>query len=834
MTPPANLSERNASPPGEVVPRAWANAVKARLCDGESVLAHFETDLDAELRYASGLVVLTDRRVLAACARAGGEIEWRFFDLDARFRLVRQDHSGIGTLSLFDARRRIFAWRYTLGRDTAAGRLIDAFESLTFRRRPDASAAARGASAFSGVLDSPSSEPDPDSDPEIQTPPSTWGLFRLWRFACPYRARLFAGFLLSLASTGATLVPPYLTMPLMDEVLIPYQNGNPIDSARAAFYLVGLFGAALVAWILGWARTYCLAWVSERIGADLRIGTYEHLLALSQEYFGGKRTGDLIARIGSETDRINVFISLHFLDFATDVLMIAMTTCILVSIDAQLALVTLLPLPVIAWMIHTVREKLRLGFERVDRIWAEITNVLADTIPGIRVVKAFAQEAREAERFRAANRRNLEGNDKVNQVWSLFGPTVTFLTEIGILVVWAFGIWRISKDEITVGVLTAFIAYIGRFYTRLDSMSRIVSVTQKAAAGAKRIFDILDHVSKVPEPENPVHLEKIDGRIELSDAGFRYGTRNVIRHLNLSIEPGEMIGLVGHSGSGKSTLINLICRFYDVAEGAVKIGSVDIRDMSSDYLMSIVSFVFQDVFLFKQSIASNILIGNPQATRDDVVAAAKAAQCHEFIERLPQGYDTVIGTRNIHLSGGQRQRIVIARAMLKNAPIIVLDEATAFADPENEQKIQLAFEKLMQNKTVIIIAHRLSTVRGADKIVVVDRGRVVEEGRHDELVAADGAYRRMWEQYTSAMSWRLTGDGEGDDVSRATRAPGVEMAADAAKDSRPEAGNDKGEGCVPCAGMAADAAKDSRPEAGNDKREACEGDRGDGEVVRHV
>jgi ATP-binding cassette subfamily B protein len=218
---------------------------------------------------------------------------------------------------------------------------------------------------------------------------------------------------------------------------------------------------------------------------------------------------------------------------------------------------------------------------------------------------------------------------------------------------------------------------------------------------------------------------------------------------------GQVTALVGPSGSGKSTLAHLIPRFYEAGEGAVKIGGVDIRNMSSEYLMSVVSFVFQDVFLFKQSIMDNILIGNKNAAREEVIAAARAAQCHDFAEKLPNGYDTVIGTKNIHLSGGERQRIVIARAILKNAPIIVLDEATAFADPENEQKIQRAFEELIKNKTVIIIAHRLSTVRGADKIVVIDKGRLAEEGTHDSLVKAGGRYSRMWEHYTGAMKWGI-------------------------------------------------------------------------------
>jgi ATP-binding cassette subfamily B protein len=234
------------------------------------------------------------------------------------------------------------------------------------------------------------------------------------------------------------------------------------------------------------------------------------------------------------------------------------------------------------------------------------------------------------------------------------------------------------------------------------------------------------------------------------------GESTALQDVSFTARQGAVTALVGPSGSGKSTLAHLIPRFYEVKEGAVKIGGVDVRDMTSDYLMSIVGFVFQDVFLFKQSIMDNLLIGNKNASREEAIAAAKAAQCHEFVEGLPDGYDTVIGTKNIHLSGGERQRLVIARAILKNAPIIVLDEATAFADPENEQKIQKAFEALMKDKTVIIIAHRLSTVRGADKIVVIDKGQVAEEGTHDALAHSSGRYSRMWERYTGSMNWSLS------------------------------------------------------------------------------
>jgi ATP-binding cassette subfamily B protein len=570
-------------------------------------------------------------------------------------------------------------------------------------------------------------------------------LFKLWRFARPYRGQLLLGFVLTLASTAATLVPPYLTMPLMDDVLIPYQNGKNIEPETVSWYLLALLGSAIVAWGLGWVKTYILALVSERIGADLRTSTYQHLLKLSLEYFGGRRTGDLIARIGSETDRINVFLSLHLLDFATDVLMILMTAVILFSINPTLALVTLLPLPFIGWLIHVVRERLRTGFEKIDRVWSEVTNVLTDTIPGIRVVKAFAQEDREAQRFLDANKHNLAVNDRLNRVWSLFSPTVTLMTEVGLLVVWGFGIWLVSKDQITVGVLTAFLAYIGRFYTRLDGMSRIVSSTQKAASGAKRIFEILDHVSSVPEPVNPVELSKVEGRITLTDASFRYGNRTVIKHLNLDIKPGEMIGLVGHSGSGKSTLVNLMCRFYDLSEGSIALDGVDIRQLKvADYRRHI-GLVLQEPFLFFGTIADNIAYGMPDATREQVVAAARAAHAHEFILRMPQGYDSLVGERGQGLSGGERQRISIARALLINPRILILDEATSAVDTETEKEIQNALDNLVRGRTTIAIAHRLSTLRKADRLVVMDKGLIVEEGTHDVLIESQGAYWRLYE-----------------------------------------------------------------------------------------
>ncbi len=704
-------------------------------------MAWVDLDLDACLCFSPGWLVLTNVRLLASTPDGD---DWQAWSLSPELSLRQHDHAGVGALELFGANERLAVWRYTLSRNVSALRLVDLFATCRDRGELHSAATDNVCPDCKAPLEADAEE-CPYCSRELQTPPSTWTLLRLWRFAHPYRLQLLAGFVLTLLSMAATLVPPYLTMPLMDNILIPFQNGKPIDVSLATRYLSGLLGAAVVAWGLGWAKTYILALVSERIGADLRTTTYEHLLKLSLEYFGGKRTGDLMARIGSESDRICVFLSLHLLDFATDVLMICMTSAILFSINPWLALVTLLPLPFIAWMIHIVRDRLRTGFEKIDRVWSEVTNVLADTIPGIRVVKAFAQERREAERFREANRHNLAVNDRLNKTWSLFSPTVSLLTETGLLVVWAFGIWLVSRSEITVGVLTAFLAYIGRFYTRLDSMSRIVSVTQKAAAGAKRIFDILDHVSSVPEVAHPVRLNDVRGGIELREVGFRYGNRAVARGVNLAIRPGEMVGLVGHSGSGKSTLVNLICRFYDVSEGAILLDGVDIRQLAIADFRRNIGLVLQEPFLFFGTVADNIAYGKPGASREEIVAAARAAHAHEFILRLPQGYDSLVGERGQGLSGGERQRISIARALLIDPKILILDEATSSVDTETEKEIQKALDNLVRGRTTIAIAHRLSTLRQADRLVVLDRGQVVEVGPHDELMALQGAYYRLYQ-----------------------------------------------------------------------------------------
>lgn len=725
--------------------------LQALLAPQENVQEALVVDLSHDLRFSPSSLVLTDTRLLALDGTTSAP-DAQSWPLRPDLQLRMSDHAGVGTLELHDGQQRLALWRFTLQHQAQALRLQLRFAALCAALGTDQWHAVRTPTPTPCCPDCGQTLP-PDSDEcpacarQPQEKSSTWVLLRVGRFARPYKGQLLLGLMLTLLGTAATLVPPYLTMPILDDILIPYQNNRQaIDPQLVALYLGGLLASAILAWGLGWARTWVMAKVSERIGADMRTTVYAHMLNQSLEYFGSKRTGDLMSRIGSDTDRINMFLSLHALDFITDVVMMVMTAAILISINPWLALVTLVPLPFIVWLIHKVRSRLAIGFDRTSRVWAEITNVLSDTIPGVRVVKAFAQEQREMQRFARANQRNLQANDRVNKIWALFSPTVGLMTEIGLLFVWAFGIWLVAHDQITVGVLSAFIAYIGRFYTRLDSMSRIVNITQKSAAGAKRIFDVLDQVSSVPEPTTPATLpQPVQGAITLQDVGFRYGSRQVIRQLNLHIRPGEMIGLVGHSGSGKSTLVNLINRFYDVTEGSIQLDGIDVRRLAvADYRRNI-GLVLQEPFLFFGTVAENIAYGKPEATRQEIIAAARAAHAHDFILRLPHGYDSVVGERGQGLSGGERQRISIARALLINPRLLILDEATSAVDTETEKEIQKALDNLVQGRTTIAIAHRLSTLRKADRLVVMDRGEIVEVGPHDELMAAQGAYWRLYQ-----------------------------------------------------------------------------------------
>ncbi len=656
----------------------------------------------------------------------------------ANLRLRAHEHVGAGTLDLINNEQRLAHWKYTLGAAAAAHRLVGRFNEV----KSGTSGSTTSICPSCGAVITTADGACPSCSVTL-APRAIASLYRLITFAKPRIKPILLGFLLTLCGTAISLIPLYLSMRILDDVLVPYESGHVVSWTLAIWLLAGWCGAAIVTWLLEWARTYVLAWASEWIAADLRDKTYAHMQWLSVEFFGGKRTGDLMSRIGSDTDKICNFLSVNVIAFGSDVIMMLMTAAFLLSTNPLLALVSLAPFPVIVWLVNWVRSRLRRNFRLSGVAWGEMTSVLADTIPGIRVVKAFAQEDREIERFRRSNHRVVEINQRVNFIWSFFAPTVRMFTELGLLVVWAFGCWQVFQHHVTVGVLWAFAGGISRFFVRIESLIYMVSATQKAAAAAQRIYEILDRVPSVAEPVRPVHPGRLEGAVEFRGVRFKYGTREVLHGIDLAIRPGEMIGLVGASGAGKSTLINLVCRFYDVAEGAILVDGVDVRSFPVAEYRHNIGIVLQDPFLFYGTIAENIAYGRPDATRDEIVAAARAARAHEFILNLPDGYDSVVGERGQSLSGGERQRISIARALLIDPRILILDEATSSVDTETEREIQVALENLIQGRTTIAIAHRLSTLRRADRLVVIERGRIAEIGNHHELLQLPGTYARL-------------------------------------------------------------------------------------------
>jgi ATP-binding cassette, subfamily B, bacterial len=739
----------------EQLPDDLRQAAETHLAAGESPLAWFELDLDTRLHYARGLLVLTPNRLLdigpleavgdSALPPARADV-MRSWPLDATSGLRVKDQNSAGRLELVGPNGLLCHWRFTIGRSPLAHRLANRFQRLhdgEMSGGEEIGEAPTTVCPSCGAILAASQVKCPDCG-SVGDKPTISALYRLATFAKQRKWMILLGFLLMVASSSVALMPPYLTGPLIDKVLTPAAGGKKIGIHQALPYLLGFLGAVVLTWMLAWARTFVLARVIERLAVDLRNRIYSHMQTLSLQFFGGKQTGDLIARVSTDTDRICYYLSVYVLDFANDVLTLLFMAGLLFSLDSHLMLATFLPLPIIAFLVHLVRSRLRRGFALGSRAWGEMTSVLADTIPGIRVVKAFAQERRETERFRTANDRVLQANDRVNRIWTFFEPVVTFLTSLGLLVVWAFGTWRIIQHEgLTVGNLVVFVTLISRFYGRMDSMSRIVAATERAGASAHRIFAILDRVPSVAEPVHPVHPGRLKGEVEFHGVEFHYGTRPILKEVNLTVRPGEMIGLVGPSGAGKTTIVNLVCRFYDVAEGAITVDGTDIRSFPIEEYRHNIGIVLQEPFLFYGTIAENIAYGRPDASRAEIIAAARAARAHEFILRLPDGYDSLVGERGQFLSGGERQRISIARALLIDPCILILDEATSSVDTETEREIQLALENLVKGRTTIAIAHRLSTLRRADRLVVVERGLITEVGPHDELLKRGGTYARL-------------------------------------------------------------------------------------------
>ena len=731
--------------PSSEQPEGWSSVdsvlrlpVMSRLVVGERVVAFMVSDIDRDRFYRSTLLVLTDKRVFSHSVASGLQ-EWPLADID---KVRTKDRGGLGTLELLGIDRRLGHWHYTIAQGPSALILGDHFDDLKADR----------------VASKPADEDEVPKAEEHEEKPDTATLFRLWQFAKPHSVWMLIAFIMSSGASVAEVQAIKLTKQLT-RLLQSANDPTPSNLLNsAAFYLGLMLGAAILAWLLGWGQGAILAWVSERVTGDLRKRTYSHLQKLSLEYFGGKRTGDLMSRISSDSDRLCAFLSDSVVDFTANGILLIVVAYELFHDNATVGFVALLPFPFTVWLMYYARDKLSTGFQASSRAWGTMSSVLADTIPGIRVVKAFAQEDREIERFSVANEAVVSSNNRVNALWTFFWPLIGFLNHLGMFVVWVCGAVLISRatPNFEIGSLIAAAFLCEKFYGKLEMMSRIVNASQRAAASAQRIFEILDRVSNVPEPAKPVQIDKLRGDLEFRHVGFRYGNRKVISDFSLKIQSGEMIGLVGHTGAGKSTLINLVCRFFDVAEGAILADGIDIRSYNVEQYRRNVGIVLQDPFLFYGTIAENIAYGLPNATRDQIIEAAKAARAHEFILQLADGYDSLVGERGQSLSGGERQRISIARALLIDPRILILDEATSALDSTTERQIQEALQNLVRGRTTIAIAHRLSTLRQANRIMVIERGRLVEIGTHDELLKIDGAYaalHRAQQELTKDIGW---------------------------------------------------------------------------------
>ena len=407
------------------------------------------------------------------------------------------------------------------------------------------------------------------------------------------------------------------------------------------------------------------------------------------------------------------------------------------------------------WATLRFGRKLHAIYRPLWRRWASLSALLADTIPGVRVVKAFAQERREVGKFKGRSLDLLQGELRVAWMRSLFGPVMAFITSIGTIIIWWVGGRDILAGELTLGAFVAFTSYMYRFYGPVESLCRLNHRFQRAATSAERVFDVLDtHPEVIDQPEAMV-MPPIEGRVEFRGVHFGYEEdKPVIEDLNFTVEPGEMIGLAGHSGAGKSTLINLICRFYEPQEGAILIDGHNTRQVNLQSLRGQIGVVLQDPFLFNGTVADNIAYGHPKASLEQIVAGAKAANAHDFIMNMPDGYDTMVGERGTRVSGGERQRLSIARAILRDPRILILDEATSNVDTQTEAQIQEALERLVQGRTTFAIAHRLSTLKNAHRLLILDKGKLAEIGTHDELIAQDGIYANLCRMQTEMSKLR--------------------------------------------------------------------------------
>lgn len=742
----------------EELPLAVREAFQRTLPE-ESIRVYALSDLDGKQRFSECWLILGERHLVLAMpdgAWKNGHTTWvtRTLALSGIEKFELLEGLSSSRLHVISATNELIAsLQFTRRQAPAIGNLQFVAEQM--RKRLSANVAP---TALAGDFD-PAAEYQEAVLKSVKEAKATLAMpklgvmFRLLSYLKPHKKPAAIGIAFAILLTSLQLLPPYLTKVLVDDILRPVESGRITD---ASFWLWTIIGSLAAVWsiseFISFLRLRIMALTGEKIATKLREDIYSHMQKLSLSFFSSRTTGSLITRVSSDTDRLWDFVTFGVIEVVVSIFQIIGVAAALFLQDWSLAILVLVPLPIMATMFYWHSQKIQVLFLRIWRKWSAMTGVLSDVIPGIRVVKAFAQEDHEVKRFRAKNDALEAEAEILHRQWTRFWPTVVMLMHVCSLIVWAVGAPRVLKyaqtggaEGMPLGVFIAFTGYMWMFWAPVQHLGMMSRTINRVSTSASRVFEVLDTVpSIVNKPEAKV-IEPLQGHVTFDNVTFTYdGVRNVLKGVSFNVEPGEMIGLVGPSGGGKTTLINLISRFYDVKDGSVKIDGFDVRDLELSSMRRQIGVVLQEPYLFHGTIAENIAYGSHHASLRDIIAAARAANAHEFICGFPDSYETIVGERGQTLSGGERQRISIARAILHNPRLLILDEATSSVDTETEKKIQEALQRLVAGRTTFAIAHRLSTLSIADRLFVMEDGKLVEQGTHEELLAKpEGVYAKL-------------------------------------------------------------------------------------------
>lgn len=562
---------------------------------------------------------------------------------------------------------------------------------------------------------------------------------RLLTYVRPYIGRMIFGLVCMIIAAAAYLVVPWLIKNVVDKVLAE-KNMYMLN-----LVVISILVVFLVRGFATYGQTYTMSYIGQRVIIDIREAMFKHLQRLDQAYYDRRKTGVIMSNLTNDVAALQSAIVDNLVSFITEGVTLIGSLVSMLYLDWKLTLVTLVIVPVVLGIINIFGKRLRIAGHDVQGRIADITSLLQETISGARVVRSFAREGYEVQRFERENQRNFRAVMRATKLTSLLSPLVEFSAAIAVTVILWYGGYSVVTGAITAGSLIAFLIYAINLSNPVKRLSQVYGNIQKAMAAGDRVFAILDTKPEVVEKTNAIVLPEVDGRVRFDHVSFSYdGEKKALDDFSLDVPAGRVVAIVGPSGAGKTTIANLLPRFYDATEGAITVDGIEVRDVTFQSLREQIGVVPQETMLFNATIKDNILYGRLDGTDEEVYAAAKAANALEFIERLPEGMDTLVGERGSSLSGGQRQRIAIARAILKNPKILILDEATSALDTESEKLVQEALERLMQGRTAFVIAHRLSTIKNADQIVVLREGKLVESGTHDELVAAGGLYQHLY------------------------------------------------------------------------------------------